>query len=225
MFQNNYQDNVFPIWKPEMMTSSEVVRQVKNKLNLDRVGHCGTLDPFAEGIIIVVSGKETLSADKYVSTIKTYLATIVLGEKTDTLDRLGSVIYKDSNVKDYSYNQIEKVLGKFIGTIKQRPPSFSAKRINGIRLYKLARRDIFIHLKPVDITIDQIRLISVNKNKISIEVKSYKGAYIRQLANDIAKELGTVGYLESLTRTTIGKFNSENAIQLKEIHSWNDLPH
>ena len=163
MTQNNCQDHVFPIWKPEMITSSEVVRQIKNKYKLNKVGHCGTLDPFAEGVLIVVSGKETHSFEKHVSSIKTYHATIVFGEKTDTLDRLGSVIFKDDKIEEFDRNKIEKTLKKFIGSVKQRPPAFSAKRINGIRLYKLARKDIFVHLKPVDIYIDDIRLIQIKK--------------------------------------------------------------
>ena len=205
-----------------MISSGEVVKTIKSKLNLKKVGHCGTLDPFAEGILIVVSGCETESSNKYMSYPKTYTTVIVLGEQTDTLDSTGEIIKRKEVLNErYDKKFIENILSSFIGKIKQRPPSFSAKKINGVRLYKLARKDVFIHLKPVEVMIENIKFISFDNNELSIEVKCQKGTYIRQLGYDIARAMGTTGHLKSLVRTEIGSFNYENSINLEDINNWN----
>ena len=218
-------DAIFPIWKPQMITSTDVVRKVKSRFNLSKVGHCGTLDPFAEGVLIVLSGNKTLESNKYMNTVKTYRATIVLGRETDTLDVLGETIRVKALEDRFSNQDIEKVLTEFKGEIKQRPPAFSAKKINGVRLYKFARKDIFIHLKPVSILIDEIDFISFNGHELVIDVKCHKGTYIRQLGNDIAKKMGTLGYLKSLTRTSIGNYNFKNTFQLEDIDNWKFVKH
>ena len=205
-----------------MISSGDVVKTIKSKLNLKKVGHCGTLDPFAEGLLIVVSGSETESSDKYMSYVKTYKAVVTLGEQTDTLDNTGEIIRReDVSNERYDRKFIENILSSFIGKIKQRPPSFSAKKINGVRLYKLARKDVFVHLKPVEVLIEDIKFISFENNELSIEVRSQKGTYIRQLGYDIARAMGTTGHLKYLIRTRIGSFNYENSISLKDIDSWN----
>ena len=216
------QDNIFPVWKPQMLSSGDVVKTIKSKLNLKKVGHCGTLDPFAEGILIVVSGSETARSDEYMSYIKTYQTVVTLGTQTDTLDSTGTII-RSRPVLNEKYNQefIENILSSFVGTIKQRPPSFSAKKINGIRLYKLARKDVFIHLKPIEVLIENIKFISFENNELSLEIRCQKGTYIRQLGYDIAKAMGTTGHLKSLIRTQIGSFSYENSINLKDIDNWN----
>ena len=218
----NNQDNIFPVWKPQMLSSGDVVKTIKSKLNLRKVGHCGTLDPFAEGILIVVSGTETARSDEYMSYIKTYQTIITLGTQTDTLDSTGTII-RSRPVLNEKYNQefIENILSSFVGTINQRPPSFSAKKINGVRLYKLARKDVFIHLKPIEVIIEDIKFISFEDNQLSLEIKCQKGTYIRQLGYDIAKAMGTTGHLKSLIRTQIGSFSYENSINLKDIDNWN----
>lgn len=218
-------DAIFPIWKPQMITSTDVVRKVKSRFNLSKVGHCGTLDPFAEGVLIILSGNKTLESSKYMNTVKTYRATIVLGTETDTLDVLGKTIRVKALENRFSNQDIEKVLTEFKGEIKQRPPAFSAKKINGVRLYKFARKDIFIHLKPVSILIDEIDFISFNGRELVIDVKCHKGTYIRQLGNDIAKKMGTLGHLKSLTRTSIGNYNFKNTFQLEDIDNWKFVKH
>ena len=213
-------DRIFPIWKPQMMTSTDVVRKIKSKFDLNKVGHCGTLDPFADGVLIVLSGNKTTESEEYMASLKTYRTTIVFGKETDTLDRLGEVIKIDNSDNNFNISDINKVLSSFIGKIKQRPPAFSAKKINGVRLYKFARKDIFIHLKPVDIEVKNIRFISFSKGELTIDVECHKGTYIRQLGSDIARALGTVGYLKRLTRTNLGSFNLNNTFQLEDIEDW-----
>ena len=214
-------ENIIPVWKNPGLTSFDVVEKIKSYDKNVKVGHCGTLDPFAEGLLIVVSGSETESSDKYMSYVKTYKTVIALGEQTDTLDNTGEIIRREDVLNErYDRKFIENILSSFIGKIKQRPPSFSAKKINGVRLYKLARKDVFVHLKPVEVTIEDIRFLSFEDNELSIEVECQKGTYIRQLGYDIAKAMGTTGHLKSLTRTQIGSFNYENSVNLKDIDSW-----
>jgi len=216
------QNNIFPVWKPQSLSSGDVVKTIKSKLQLKKVGHCGTLDPFAEGLLIVVSGSETSNSDKYMGDIKTYRTVISLGDETDTLDNTGEIIRRADVTPDkYSQEFIEQILSSFTGNIKQRPPAFSAKRINGVRLYKLARQDVFVHLKPVDINIDNIKFISLDDNELTIEVICQKGTYIRQLGRDIARAMGTRGHLKSLVRTEVGSFNYENSVKLEDIENWN----
>jgi len=222
MITADSKDMIFPVWKPQMMTSTDVVRKIKKKFHLDKVGHCGTLDPFAEGILIILSGSKTSDSDKYMDSIKTYITTIVLGEQTDTLDRLGKIIRFNYD-SDFSEEDVKNILKKFIGKIKQRPPVFSAKKINGVRLYKFARKDVFVHLKPVIVNIEKIDFISLEGNELTIKVRCHKGTYIRQLGSDIARALGTVGYLKSLTRTRIGDFNLENSFQLEDMEDWKSI--
>ena len=208
--------NIYPVWKPKDITSSEVVRKIKRKYKLDKVGHCGTLDPFAEGILIVLSNEKTAESNEYMNKIKTYQATVVFGIQTDTLDPTGRILKENMGaVNSISIDKINKVLKDFEGEIDQRPPCFSAKKINGIRLYKLARNDVFVHLKPVRVFVESIRLISYEMQELTIEVSCHKGVYIRQLGIDIAKSLGTVGYLKSLVRKSIGPFNEKNSMDIR----------
>ena len=216
------QTNLFPVWKPQNLSSGDVVKRIKSKLNFNKVGHCGTLDPFAEGILVIVTGKETSNTLKYMSETKTYKAVIALGEQTDTLDNTGLII-KCNKVDDenFSIDFFKNILSSFEGAILQRPPAFSAKKINGIRLYKLARQDIFVHLKPVQIFIEKINFINYFEKDLTIEVICEKGTYIRQLGLDIAKSIGTVGHLKSLVRTKVGSFNHNNSLSLEDIDNWN----
>ena len=206
--------NIYPVWKPVDITSSDVVKYVKKNYKLDKAGHCGTLDPFAEGVLLVLSNEKTSDVLNYMNDIKVYKTTIILGLQTDTLDPTGK-IFKKKNIEfdSISNDDIESVLGKFVGNIEQRPPCFSAKRINGVRLYKLARQDVFVHLKPVNVQIENISFISYENRELTIEVTCHKGVYIRQLGVDIANALGTVGYLKSLVRKSLGEFNESNSIK------------
>ena len=218
MVDKNINIDIYPIWKPKNITSSEVVRHIKKIYNLEKAGHCGTLDPFAEGVIIVLSNDKTKESEKYMNDIKVYETTILLGSQTDTLDPTGTILrQREIKLNTITEEKIREKLKKFIGNIKQRPPCFSAKRINGVRLYKLARKDVFVYLKPVNVHIEAIDLISYSEDEIAIEVVCHKGVYIRQLGIDIANSLGTIGYLKSLTRKSIGEFNQNNSIKFETL--------
>ena len=170
------QSNLFPVWKPKSLSSGDVVKTIKSKLNFNKVGHCGTLDPFAEGILLIVTGEETSNSIKYMSETKTYKTVISLGQQTDTLDNTGIPI-KSYKVNDTNFTKdyFENILSNFEGAIMQRPPAFSAKKINGIRLYKLARQDVFVHLKPIKIFIEKINFVNYADNELTIEVICEKG--------------------------------------------------
>jgi len=207
---------ILPIWKEVGMTSYDVVSIIKKKTKESKVGHCGTLDPFADGIVIVCTGKETKNINNFMDLKKEYIADILLGYETDTLDRTGSVINK-KEVLSFSKNRITDILNQFIGESEQTPPYFSALKFKGIPLYKYARKGIFIRKKPRMIFIDNIKLLKVEENVIRVYVKCGKGTYIRSLARDIAYKLETYGYLDALSRVSLGPYNKENSIKIDEL--------
>ena len=212
MINNN---EVFSVWKSAGPTSFEVVNALKKSYKEKiKIGHCGTLDPFAEGVIVICTGTKTKKIESIMGLKKEYVATIALGLETDSLDLTGKVI-KTSKVPNIDEKLIKKVLQKFQGKIKQTAPYFSALKLNGIPLYKYARNDIFIRKKTRDIDIHDIKLLDFNSNKIQIYVKCGRGTYIRSLAKDIALNLNTLGYLTSLTRKAVGPYNENNSMTIK----------
>ena len=211
--------NVIPIWKPPEISSSDLINHIKRKSDIHKIGHSGTLDPFAEGVMILLFNNETKNFNKYLSLSKSYHAKIKLGEHRDTLDLTGAVIYK-KNPKKLSPEHIKKHLIQFIGETYQRPPAFSAKRINGVRLYTLARRGIFVHKKPIKININSIELVDYIDDTITIDVTCGSGTYIRSLAKDICSRLGEYGYLQSLIRTEIGDIDEDKCYKIEEMENW-----
>ena len=212
----SFNNTLIPVWKPVDVYSNDIVRAIGDKYSI-KAGHAGTLDPFAEGVLIVCTGTETKKITENQILKKKYLATIHLGEETNTLDLLGEVIRKKSIDKKISRKDIEKALSKFKGTVMQRPPAFSALRRNNVRLYSLARKDIYISLKPRPVDIQSLRLVSMGENSIEFEVVCGKGTYIRSLAKDIALELGTLGYLKKLIRLEVGSYNKNSCYEIGSI--------
>ena len=206
---------VISIWKDKGITSLDALRLVKKKLKVDKIGHCGTLDPFAEGILVFCTGNKTKEIDSFMNYEKEYIATIFLGEETDTLDLTGKSILKSKKDCNFKQNKIEQVLKKYSGEIKQIPPYYSALKFHGIRLYDYARKGIYIRKKPRTVRIDKISLLEIDKgNEVTIYVKCTKGTYIRSLARDIAYDLDTYGHLVKLKRVAVGPFNESNSLML-----------
>lgn len=203
--------------KPKGYTSHDVVNVVRKKLNIKKVGHTGTLDPNATGVLPILIGTATKISKYLVEHKKTYIATIDLGKKTDTGDAEGNVIQEDKKVKKLSEKKIIDVLNSFIGKQKQIPPIYSAIKINGKKLYEYAREGKKVDIKPREIEIYNIKLKRYYNNEIIFEVKCSKGTYIRVLCEDIAKKLGTIGYMKELQRTKVDIFNIENSINLNEL--------
>ena len=209
-------NGIFLINKEANWTSFDICAKVKRLFNTKKVGHSGTLDPFAEGLMIVCLGQATKIIPFLENYNKTYLATIKLGEETDTLDNTGNIIDK-KDVLNYSLEEIKNVLNSFLGKSQQIPPMYSALKHDGVPLYSLAREGIEIERKPRDIEIFSIELIEYNKPFLTFKCKVSKGTYIRTLAKDIAIKLSTVGHLVKLIRTNIDKFDLNMAKKVNEL--------
>ena len=181
-----------------------------------KVGHAGTLDPFAEGVLVLGTGPDTKKLTNIATAKKTYRANLNLGKATDTLD-LDGKISAEAVVPELTKETIASVLASFNGTQEQIPPMYSAKHVNGQRLYKLARKNKTIERDPVMISIDQISLLDYTEPVITFEVTCSKGTYVRVLGADIAEKLGTVGHLTALTRTRVGTYNIADAMTIEEL--------
>ena len=210
---------VIPVWKPVDWTSFDVVKKLRSQIKPAKVGHAGTLDPFAEGVLMLCTGKYTKQVESFMDKEKEYLAEIQLGVETDTLDPTGKVV-ETANVPKLTEDKINLVLKEFIGEIKQEPPMFSALKVNGQPLYKLARKGIKIPRENRTVNIYDIQLINFTDRTITLQVVCGRGTYIRSLAKDIAEKLNTVGHLTSLKRTRIGEYNQSSCIAVKDLSKW-----
>lgn len=215
-------DGLILINKPKNYTSHDIVNIVRKKLNIKKVGHTGTLDPNATGVLQILIGQATKISKYLVEHKKTYIATLKLGESRDTGDSEGNIINKDLNLKIFNNNEIQQVLISFLGKHKQIPPMYSAIKVKGKKLYEYARNGQEIEIEPRNIEIYNILLKEYNKkDEIVFEVEGSKGTYIRTLCEDIAKKLGTVGYMKELQRTKVNEFEIEYAILLEDLESKN----
>ena len=203
------------IIKPTGMTSSDVVLRVKKILKTKKVGHLGTLDPAASGVLPVAVGKATKYFDYFLNKDKTYVAVVKFGIETDSLDSFGNITNK--NNKTIQEEDVLKVLPNFIGKILQVPPKYSAIKINGKRACDLARENIDFEIKPKEITIHSIKLLGKQaENVFKFEVHCSAGTYIRTLFSDIAYAMGTISTTPVIIRTKSGRFNLNNALSLEE---------
>jgi len=204
------------VQKPCGPTSFQVVKKVRGISGVKRVGHCGTLDPFASGLLILGLGRRfTRQLDAFQALTKTYTGTMVLGMETDTYDVDGNVTYKVQPERCPEPDQIREVFAQFIGEISQIPPNFSAKKVDGKRAYDLARKGIAVELKPQLVRIDDFVLHKAHKKpfpELDFTVTCSRGTYIRTLANDIGKALKTGAYLDRLARVAIGNYPLQEAI-------------
>lgn len=213
-------NGVVIINKPKGMTSQNVVSKVKRILNEKKVGHAGTLDPNATGVLPILVGKATKISKYLIEHDKSYEAIIKLGEKSSTGDIEGDIVEKkEIKLDKYTSEDIQNILNMFLGKTKQIPPMYSAIKVNGKKLYEYAREGKEVELKERDIEIFNIQLKNVDyeNQEISYIVDCSKGTYIRTLCEDIAKKLNTVGYMKELTRLRVDKFNISNAITLEEL--------
>ena len=232
-------DGLLIVDKKEGITSFDVIRNVRKEYNIKKVGHIGTLDPLASGVLPVLIGKATKLSDYLMMHDKEYIAKIILGKKTSTGDREGNVIEeKEIEKSKISKENIEAVLNSFLGESYQIPPMYSAIKVNGKKLYELARENKEIERTPRKINIAKIELlkienVNVNENvnlslqsiEITYKVQCSKGTYIRTLSEDIAEKLGTVGYMSYLRRTRVGDFKIEDAGKLIDIENIiNNIP-
>ena len=216
---------ILNIYKPIGITSFGVVKKIRKIVGEKKVGHGGTLDPFAEGVLVIGTGSDTKELKKITDTDKTYTASIQLGKTTNTLDPEGDVIGK-KKIPRISESKINKVLDSFLGVSMQTPPMFSAKKIGGVKLYELARKNIIVDREPSQINISSINLINFSETNIIFSVSCSKGTYIRVLGKEIAEKLGTVGYLNSLIRTRVGEYFIDDSVPLDQFKlSWKSYAH
>lgn len=209
---------VLVIDKPEGITSHGVVQRVKRALGAKKCGHAGTLDPFATGVLVVMVNDATRLAPYLTELDKRYRATIKLGAETDTLDRTGR-LQKECPVPKLTIESIKEVSQRFVGEQLQIPPAFSAKRVDGVRLYKLARSGRSREAPPKCVHIYSIEVLEwlPNENLLTVEVHCSKGTYVRVIARDMARSLGTCGHLYRLVRLACGQFNIANSIALSSL--------
>ncbi len=203
-------------------TSNRVLQKIKRLYNAQKAGHTGTLDPMATGVLPICFGRATKISQYLLDADKEYIATIKLGVETDSGDAEGNVIANCDNIPSMSESELDVLLNDFRGEISQVPPMYSALKHNGQPLYKLAREGITVEIKPRNITIHELELLSFDYDIIKIRVKSSKGTYIRSLAIDIGKKMGCGAHLIGLQRTNSGPFNISQAHQFEDLCELDD---
>lgn len=217
-----FENGILNINKPEGWTSQDVVAKLRGRLHIRRVGHTGTLDPMATGVLPVCFGKATRIIEYYDDDFKTYEAEMKLGMMTDTLDITGTVL--ETKPVDVSEEDVIQTIDSFRGWITQIPPKYSALKVNGKPLYKYAREGVEVEIKSRKIYVEDIQPVEVNlgENRILFRVTCSKGTYIRTICDDIGKKLGCGGTMTALRRTQSGCFRVEDARTLPEILEMTD---
>jgi len=204
--------------KPVGPTSHDIIDKLRRITGIKKIGHAGTLDPFASGLMIVAIGRAaTKQLQKFVKLDKEYTAVLYLGADTDTYDKTGRILSSDLGFVKPKIADIKKILKKFQGRQTQIPPMYSAKKIKGKKLYELARAGIEIKREPVEIKVYDIKINKYKYPKLEIAVKCSSGTYIRALAHDIGRVVGCGAYLDELKRTAIGKYRLNNAAEITKI--------
>lgn len=212
-------DGIINIYKPQGITSFDVIRSLRKICNTKKIGHTGTLDPLATGVLPVCIGKATKLVDYIMSDFKVYRAQLKLGITTDTYDREGKII--NTSEVNNSVKEITSVINSFVGDSLQVPPMYSALKVNGKKLYELARQGIQVERKKRPITIHKIEILNISKDYILFDVTCSKGTYIRSLCYDIGEKLGCGGTMWNLERIQTGVFNIKNSVPLEKLNSEN----
>ena len=205
-------DGILNIFKPKGMTSHDVIREIRKIFNMKRVGHTGTLDPNAAGVLPVCIGKGTRISEYLLSLPKEYIGELTLGYSTDTQDIEGKIL--KYSYKKVSEDDIYKAVDRFKGEIEQIPPMYSALKHNGQRLYEIARKGEVVERKQRKAIIYDLNIMKIIDNKVIFYVKCSRGTYVRTLCNDIGELLGTYGYMSYLIRVGVGNFSIEDSFSL-----------
>jgi len=208
-------DGALLLDKPVGLSSNTALQEAKRLLGARKAGHGGTLDPLASGLLVILFGEATKFAGPMLDADKEYLATVKLGERTDTGDAEGAVL--ETRSVSVSAEEVEKALGRFHGEIEQLPPMHSALKHKGVPLYKIARKGGHVERKPRRVVIHDLELLAQEGDRLEIRARVSKGTYIRTLAEDIGAALGTVAHLAVLRRTGSGRFSVGDAVTLDEL--------
>ena len=215
-------DGILIINKEKNMTSRDVVNIVSKRLNTKKVGHTGTLDPLATGVLVIAINKALKLVDDITSLDKEYIAEVTIGIKTDTYDITGNVL--EEKIEKIDKNKLIKVLNSFIGKYNMTVPIYSAVKINGKKLYEYAREGKSVTLPVKEVYINDIELLDITDNTFSFKCNVSKGTYIRSLINDICDKLGIIGTMSNLNRIKQGKFKIEDSVELDEIDESKIIP-
>ncbi len=211
----------YNVYKPEGYTSRQIVNKIsyilKKQFNIKKAGHLGTLDPMAIGVLPIAVGNCTRFFEYSLNKDKTYNAVFDFGYETDTYDRTGVKLNTTTNIP--KLEEIENIIPLFLGRQEQIPPEYSAKSINGVRAYKLARKGVKVELKPSIIEIKEIKIISYIENKLELTIECGSGTYIRSICRDIATKLNSLATMISLVRTKSGNFTIEESHTIEEIEA------
>lgn len=210
-------NGIINVYKEKGFTSHDVVAKLRGITKQKKIGHTGTLDPDAEGVLPVCFGNATKLCDLITDKSKEYKAVLLLGKSTDTQDISGEVLESSDNFKNLSVEEIKNAIMSFEGEYDQIPPMYSAIKINGQKLYDLARKGEVVERKPRKVSIDKIEIVDISLPRITMIVDCSKGTYIRTLCNDIGEKLGCFGCMESLLRTRVGKFYVNESLKLSDI--------
>jgi tRNA pseudouridine55 synthase len=208
---------VLPVDKPEGPTSHDVVAAARRALGVKRVGHTGTLDPFASGLLLLCVGRATRLAEYFSGLDKSYEAVARLGVGTDTLDREGTIVEETDAWREVTRDQLDRVLEGFRGEIDQVPPAYSAKKVSGERAYQKAREGRAVDLDPCRVTVRALDVTSWDPPHLGFRVTCSSGTYVRSLARDIGNELGVAAHLTGLRRTAIGDWRVEDALLVAQM--------
>ncbi len=211
------QDQMILIDKPIGWTSFDVVNKLRNKLKIKKIGHAGTLDPLATGLLILCTGKMTKRIDEFQAQEKEYTGKFIIGQSTPSHD-LETEVTEPNDITAITEEQIQTATKKFIGVIQQIPPLHSAIKVDGKRAYKLARKGSDLELKPREVTVSEFEITKIQKPEVHFRIVCSKGTYIRSLARDFGNELGVGAYLTGLCRTRIGKFKLTDALTIDQIN-------
>lgn len=207
---------VLNVYKEKGYTSHDVVAKLRGITKQKKIGHTGTLDPDAEGVLPVCFGRATKLCDLLTDKDKTYIAEMLLGKETDTQD-LGGCVLNLGETDHLTEKEVEKTILSFVGTYDQIPPMYSALKVNGKKLYELAREGKVIERKPRRVEIKEIRILSMKLPRVQMEITCSKGTYIRTLCHDIGEKLGCHGCMSSLIRSRVSQFLLEDSLKLEEI--------
>jgi tRNA pseudouridine55 synthase len=216
---NRFQEGeVLLIDKPLTWTSFDVVAKIRNAIKIKKVGHAGTLDPLATGLLIICTGKKTKQIDTFQAQEKEYTGTMVIGKTTPSID-LETEIDTETNIDSITLEDIDQATGNLKGDIKQIPPIYSAIKVDGKRLYKHARKGEIVEIEPRPVFVKEFEITKINLPEVHFKIVCSKGTYIRSLVRDFGNNLGVGAYLSVLRRTRIGEFKIEDARNLHEFIS------
>ncbi|MCA9401007.1 MAG: tRNA pseudouridine(55) synthase TruB [Candidatus Omnitrophica bacterium] len=210
-------DGILNIYKPSGITSHGVVSRIRKLFGIKRVGHAGTLDPLATGVLIILLGKSTKLFDRFVNTDKAYRATLLLGQTTDSADIQGEVIQQNP-IDRITPEQVRNAFACFQGELQQIPPMYSALKYKGKKLYELARQGITVQRDPRHITIYKLEIEGMCFPEVSFYLECSKGTYVRQLAEDIGARLKCGACISKIERTKVGEFDICQSVKLEDVN-------